>query len=471
MRPAPRRQGDFIVSMLTFAGLLAGIFFLTPVRATDAAASPHFTLIPPGPVTDKIRVEARLAVPNAAETAQKFRLSFYWDKTDAAHRIDRQDVTAPPHGFAFARAWWPTEGRAGRRKLIYRIESEGKRRQGSYPFTVVASKTRALPCLQAAWLDPGGLTAYARDRAVNAQDVHDMLDAMHRLGMNIVIVTYVEYLGHIYYPSRLTFYDRDVKQTSQSGALSFDLMETVLSEADKNRMHVFLGVGRGGDTSLLWQFDAPNWNQRNETVLALGRRVVRELWERYGHHPSLYGWYLTHEMDDLAHASAYYNPMADFCHSLSPDRPVLVAPAGTPVLDKTVLERSHVDIFAYQDAVGSGYIPYQNTYAPEKRMAMLETIYQQYKAWHDGTDKHLWSDLEIWEMDGTHGYSHAYPSSFARVRRQIQIESKYVEMLTGYEYSGFLEAPESKVHLKDRRAAQLYTDYTAYLKASGFAPQ
>src|SRR5205814_4466397 len=142
---------------------------------------------------------------------------------------------------------------------------------------------------------------------------------------------------------------------------------------------------------------APDWKQRNEAALALGRRVVQELWDRYGHHPSLYGWYLTHEMNDLARASAYYNPMADFCHSVSPDKPVLVAPAGTPIVDKTSLERSHVDIFAYQDAVGSGYIPYQNTYQPDKRRVMLETIYPQYKAWHEETDKHLWADLETWE--------------------------------------------------------------------------
>jgi hypothetical protein len=36
------------------------------------------------------------------------------------------------------------------------------------------------------------------------------------------------------------------------------------------------------------------------------------------------------------------------------------------------LESSRVDIFCYQDAVGAGYIPYQNTYDPAKRLAQLD---------------------------------------------------------------------------------------------------
>ena len=433
-------------------------------RAPTQAQKPHFTVIPPGPVTDKIRVELRLAAPNHAKTPRAFTVGFYHDKVAVSNLIARQEVTAPPGGFALARAWWKTAGQAGEHRLLYRVESETGRQQGSWPLAVVASKTRALPVLQAAWFDPGGIEGYARERAVTAQDVRDMVDAMKRLGMSAIIVTYVEYLGGFYYPSRLSFYDHDVNREAKGNKLRFDVLEAVLSQADKHGMHVFLGLGRGGDTWLLWQFDKPDWQQRNETMLALSRKVAQELWERYRQHRSLYGWYLTHEMNDLARASAYYNPIADTCHSLSPDMPVLVAPAGTPIITKESLANSHVDIFAYQDAVGSGYVPYKNTWQPEQRIAMLEKIYRDYRAWHEESDKHLWSDLEVWEMDGTHGYSHAYPPSFARVRRQIEIEAKYVEMLTAYEYTGFLEAPDSRARLKDRRAARLYADYANYLK-------
>jgi hypothetical protein len=188
------------------------------------------------------------------------------------------------------------------------------------------------------------------------------------------------------------------------------------------------------------------------------------LWERYGHHRSLYGWYLTHEMNDLGRASAYYDPVAAYCRSLSPDMPVMCAPAGTPIIDKEALRRSKVDIFAYQDSAGAGYVPYRYTYDPENRIRMLDQVFGSYRKLHEGTEKHLWADLEIWEMDGSAGYAKAYPPPFSRVKRQIETEAKYVEMLTAYEVLGFLEPPRSGWRLKDRRAAALYRDYAAYLE-------
>jgi hypothetical protein len=40
--------------------------------------------------------------------------------------------------------------------------------------------------------------------------------------------------------------------------------------------------------------------KRNEEAIALSTRIARELWQRYGHHRSFYGWYLTHETRDLS---------------------------------------------------------------------------------------------------------------------------------------------------------------------------
>ncbi|HXG24314.1 MAG TPA: hypothetical protein VNJ09_07165, partial [Chthonomonadales bacterium] len=49
--------------------------------------NPSLTTIPPGPVTDKIRVEVRLSVPNPSSEARNFTLSLYWDKADPEHLI------------------------------------------------------------------------------------------------------------------------------------------------------------------------------------------------------------------------------------------------------------------------------------------------------------------------------------------------------------------------------------------------
>jgi hypothetical protein len=318
--------------------------------------------------------------------------------------------------------------------------------------------------MQAAWLDALALSAgvYPRTCPVGAQDVRNMVDAMAKAGMSTVILTYVEYQGGFFYPSGIEFYDRDMKRTAKGNHLSFDLVEALLAQADADGMHVFLGLGRGGDTDLMADIGEPGWDERNRSAVDLGSRVAGELWRRYGKHPSLYGWYLTHESSQIRAAGAYYDPMADALHALTPDKPVMIAPTGAPAVDRDAVERSHVDVFNYQDAVGAGYDGRRYTYDPEKRMAQLDSTYARYRDMHAGLSKHLWADLELWEMDGTQGYAGAYPADFARVRRQLEIESKYVEMVTGYEYGGFLEHPNSRTKLADVRARKLYQDYSAY---------
>jgi hypothetical protein len=144
---------------------------------------------------------------------------------------------------------------------------------------------------------------------------------------------------------------------------------------------------------------------------------------------------------------------------------VLAAPAGTPVITKEALMKSYVDIFAYQDAVGAGYVPYEYTYDAAKRIAMLDKIYAQYALWHKETKKRIWSDLEVWEMDGTQGYAGAYPALFERVKKQIEIEAPYVEMLTGYAWHGYFQAPNASAEKPTPKARELFA---AYRKYAGF---
>jgi hypothetical protein len=336
------------------------------------------------------------------------------------------------------------------------------------PLDVIAAETRSLPLLQAGWLDPLAVSegVYPRDRDMTEQDVRGRIDAMHRLGMEIVIVSYVEYFGNFFYPSGVTFFDRDMNSQvcGQKSPFDFDLLEAVYSQASRNGMHVFVGLGRAGDSKLLWEFDKADWPERKSEALRVARLIAKELWKCYGHHRSFYGWYLSHEANDLKRASAYYDPLAKYLHTFSPDKPVMVAPAGTPIVDPRILQHSEVDIFCYQDAVGAGYVPYRYTYKPDLRLGALNEVFGEYCKAHQGSGKHLWADLEIWEMDGAKGYSGAYSASFARIKRQIDLEARYVDVLTANEVLGFLEPPDSGGHLKDQRAMRLFGDYEDYVR-------
>ncbi len=322
----------------------------------------------------------------------------------------------------------------------------------------------AEPRLRGMWIEPAAISMVAKDasRQTLERCTRESVQAMQSVGVRTLILAYAEYGGTFFYPSAIEFFDRDIQRVVKGADCPFDVYGTILEEADRLDMQVFLGLGRGGDTPLLWEFDKPDWIERNKKAIELGKQVASDLETKFGRHSSFAGWYLTHEMNDLTRASAYYDPLAEFCHSLGPRKPVLVAPSGTPIITNESLAKSKIDIFAYQDAVGAGYVPYANTYDPEKRIAMLDKVYAQYALWHAGTGKRIWSDLEIWEMDGKQGYSGAYPAAFDRVRRQIAIEVPHVEMLTGYAWHGYLQPPNASAEKPIQKARELFEAYRRF---------
>lgn len=426
----------------------------------------RMAVVPAGPVSDQTRVEVRLGLENRTNATHDVAVQVFIDRIDPAARVHNQTLTLAAGDRTLVRRWWGTETHAGRHRVLYQIDAAGQCLSGEWPLDVLASDASGLPVFQGVWLEPVGvLWSCETDRPEEtAANVRASIDAVCRLDMNMIVLGAVEYLGMFFYPSEIEFFDREVNRQCRGRDCRFDMVEMVLSQADRHDKHVFLGLGRGGDLQLLWEFDRPDWPERNRAAIALAQRIARELWDRYGHHRSFYGWYLTHEMSDLARASAYYNPVADFCHHLAPEKPVLVAPADVPDLPTEVLKNSSVDIFAYQDAVGAGYVPGKYTYQPENRLKMLDEVFSRYRQFHEGTDKHCWADLEIWEMDGSQGYGGAYPASFARVQRQIDVERKHVPVLTAYAWHGYMHDPACRGNKIDPRAVQLFEAYAAWKK-------
>jgi hypothetical protein len=95
---------------------------------------------------------------------------------------------------------------------------------------------------------------------------------------------------------------------------------------------------------------------------------------------------------------------------------------------------------------------------------MLKDAYRQYAQWHAETGKRIWSDMEIWEMDGTKEYSGAYPASFERVKQQIEIEFPHVEMLTCYAWHGYMQCPESTAETPNPKGRKLFNAYLRWVK-------
>ncbi len=446
-----------------------------PASTQAPGTTTGLTVIPPGPVTDRVQVEMRLAVRNTSRNPRTYDASFYWDRPRRGRLVHQESLTVAGRSAALVRAWIPTAGHMGKRRLVYSVTSEGETvARGSWPLEVLSCETRAVPLLQGMFYGPGLIPygGYPGPKGATEQDVRDTVDVVHQLGINLLLVGYVESSGGslgpreglIYYPSRIE------TEFLEPLDVDYDPIEAILSQADRNGMHVILGNGRGGDLWLLWGgFDDP---VRVRRAVVLGKRMARELWRRYGHHPSFYGWYFTHEMNDLPKASRYYDPLADACHSLAPDKPVLVCPAGNPIISPEILARSHVDIFAYQDGVGNGYDEktYKHTFDPEFRIDNLDRVYEDYRAAHEGSGKHIWTDLEIWRGMGSPGGAQEgfRPAPMDEVRRQIQVQAGHVDMIIAYTFAcvGGRAALAGDLGSDGEYVTQLREGYAAYAKAT-----
>jgi len=147
-----------------------------------------------------------------------------------------------------------------------------------------------------------------------------------------------------------------------------DVVERVLATADQSGAKVYLGLQVNDDWWSVYLSD-PAWLQ-NEAALA--NALADELWQRYQHHPSLAGWYLPFEVDNIDTTSAQWNNLVAFyrtvgkhLHRLTPGKPIVISPfyntsegmssSQWQSMWEYVLKRSPIDVVALQDGVGAGH--------------------------------------------------------------------------------------------------------------------
>jgi hypothetical protein len=418
-----------------------------------------FVTVPPVRTTSLGPVELRVSIGHDAGTTQLLDVTFLRDGQPLA----TESVSVPAGARTLVTHWLEPSGVAGDHELGYEIRQGAQLQDaGALPFTVIPSAHLGPRFFQAGWIDPGALLPglYPSTGVPNAADLRSKIAAMHEVGMDMIIVTYVEGAMFGWGP----FYPSAIPELGVP-ALAFDAIETILDEADSRGMRVFLGLGRGPAPLVFFPPDLV----AIDGAVDLGTRVADELMQLYGHHASLYGWYLTHEMNYLAGASLYYDAMGLALDAHGPEKPLLVSPSGTPIITTNEINQSEVDVFAYQDAVGAGYVPYVYTFDPQQRIAMLDQVFGSYAALHAGTNKHLWSNTESWEMAGPL-YASPYPAAWPRLRQQLKIERRHAPVLTTYEFVGFMETAGSALQLGGPLAVDLYTDYRAWLERNQPAP-
>lgn len=228
-----------------------------------------------------------------------------------------------------------------------------------------------------------------------------------------------------------------------------DKLEAILNACDHYGVSIFVGVGLFA------------WFDLQDESLCWHERVYDELISTYGDHTSVVGWYVSEEMfgSFLYKTPAYWYPfcvedMVQFfdafsalVHEYNPLHRVAFACNSQDFGDYTTdWERvlRHVDVL----------LPFG--FARDPSFDTLKSVEQVCAK--SGTT--LWVDMELFQYPiGDDGL---VPKNVTDVIAEITQLYPTVANVVGYEFTGLMDSPDSRLHLGGDAAAEMYTEYSAY---------
>ncbi|MBQ3230454.1 MAG: DUF4434 domain-containing protein [Clostridia bacterium] len=279
------------------------------------------------------------------------------------------------------------------------------------------------------------------------------VDEIASLGMKYIVLLTT---SQVYEDTAYSFYETDIYPFADIAAK--DPMGALFNAADRNGIKVFVSCGYYG-----------NWvetinNMVSPEVQARAFKSMEQVYAKYGHHESFYGWYLPDETGIYPYYDErfikYVNDYSAFGRTIDPKLKMLIAPYGTNSLkadDKYVaqLESLDCDIIAYQDEIGV-------------RKSLPEATGAYYEALRKAHDKAgrsaLWADMEVFEFEGDVYRSALYAAAMERIDRQIKSISPYVDEILIYQYQGMFNKPGTIAYCGHPDSLKLYNDYKAWLE-------
>ncbi len=243
-------------------------------------------------------------------------------------------------------------------------------------------------------------------------------DTMRSIGIDTVIIIRGGLRRRTLFPSRVIGTDPGE-----------DLAAFFLEQCAARKMNLYFG-----------NYDSWEWARKGawKEEIALNRRFMREIWERYGSHPSFAGWYLTHETShQRLHFRDLYRELSECAKSLAPHKPVLISPfypsrtiygekGLTPGRFAESWRRmlhgiTTIDYAAFQD--GTAPPEELDAYLARARTVMNELGIQ------------LWNNVETFARDMPIRFP---PIDFRELREKLRVAAPHVTKNITFEFSHFL---------------------------------
>ena len=423
------------------------------------------TIIPPGLVSDKVNLDLRCGITNKDDKSVSYSVEVFTE----------DEVLYKDDGIVGGQDVWsykqiiPAGRITGNKNITLKVTSDGNESLRMETVRVIPSESRSIHRITGAW---AGICHWSEVEGKHWNDDIKKLDesqwaeivrSMHKLGMDMIIIqevfrneeyvgkhstTVENYKGKAYYPSKLYPGRMDVK--------SKDPLDAIFSEADKLGMKVMPGVGLFA------------WFDFSKESLSWHKNVAKELWSRYGHHPSFYGFYVSEEsggsLDNWEWTEAtrqmrrdeivdFMKAFKSFCRQLAPAKPIMLATNSFGINGaESTYERmlQHLDILC----------PFGFARMPEGDISVKEAA-DILQGLCDRAGAHFWFDQEVFLFNKDNSL---YSRDIQGIIDDLNMLDNFEKVLC-YQYPGVFSDPSSKFRVGESKTIKLFEDYQNYLKA------
>lgn len=448
------------------------LLFLSSVLSVLSAKTKNdvlLTLIPPGQVTDKINLDIRAGIVNSSDTKKTYNVSLYWDRINHKSLLSQDRFTLDTGRSNVLKVTIPTKGKEGRHKVILKVSDGQKDYREEKSIEIISSSIRSTQKISGAWAgiyhwsETEGKHWNADIRKMTDNQWREMVRAMHKIDMNMIVVqevfrneqyvgkhsqTMENYAGKAFYPSAL--------YSGRMPITASDPLEAIFSEADKNDMQVLVGVGMYA------------WFDFTPGSLEWHKRVAKELWDLYGHHKSFYAFYVSEESgggldnwektaelrqqrkDDIV---TFFKELKSYCSTFAPGKPIMLAtnsfevPNGMDTYPKLL---EHLDILC---PFGFARMPVGDLTGKEAA-DMLQNVCNEKGA-------HLWFDLEAFLFNPDNSL---YPRPIEEIVHDLNLFDNFEKILC-YQFPGVFNDPKMSIRVGEESTIDLFRGYQDYLKS------
>ena len=474
-------------SLLCTLGIFAFFASCSSVTTKTRGTTPvdtrtSLTLLPPSPITNQVTLDIRGGIWNEGDKSKEYQITVYVDEVSNDKKIFSETRTIAPGKSDGIKINLNTADMGGTRKIIFDVECNKEKWQKIESVTIIPSDIRSTRMIDGAWFEfyhwcenEGRLWNKDIIKLTDNQ-WKEMVRGMHELNMNVVVIQelfrnekYVGkhnmdstgYTGYAYYESDLyprqdsdsIFLHTNFGETSPNKPAYPHLiaqapLDAVLEEAERLDMKIFLGIGGYA------------WFDFSEGSLKWSKEVAQELWNKYGHYKSFYGWYISneifgnlgmedHQKDEIVH---FFEEFTPFVKQLAPDKPVMLASNCHDIKgarDYYPKLLRNLDILC---PFGFHRMP-EGDYTGKEAAAILQS-------YCDAAGSHLWMDMEIFLFGDKNSL---YPRPIEQVIRDLNVFDNF-EKVFCYSYTGLLNAPWQTAHPGGEETVKLYNDYLNYLE-------